>query len=108
MTKEELQLNIDAARAQLAEAETALAAFVAAPENNVFASVEEASDELEERLSGQARDDCQGAHNCGADEYTQEFIVDGVIYIATYRPEYNRHDKTYYYVEEAEFSVLPK
>ncbi len=108
MAKESLQQSIDAARAQLAEAEAALAAFVAAPENNVFASLDEASAELEERLSGQAREDCEGAYNCGADEYSQEFIVDGVSYIATYRPEYNRHDKTYYYVEEAEFSVSPK
>lgn len=36
--------------------------------------------------------------------YEQEFIVSGVRYLGTLECEYNRHDKTYYYVEDAKFS----
>jgi len=108
MSKERLQGNIKAAKAMLTAAETELAAFIAAPENNVFDSVDMASAVLEDRLSDMAHADCEGAGNRGLDEYKQEFIVDGLHYIATYKPEYNRHDKTYYYVEDATFTVAQK
>ena len=106
-TKEELAAAVAAAKAALATAESALEAFDTSPENNVFATLEEAAGVLEERLDGWAFEDCQGAHNVGRDEYTQEFIVDGKHYMATAKYEYNRHDKMYYYVEESEFSVAP-
>ena len=106
-TKEELAAAVAAAKAALATAESALKAFDTSPENNVFATLEEAAGVLEERLDGWAFEDCQGAYNVGRDEYTQEFIVDGKHYMATAKYEYNRHDKMYYYVEESEFSVAP-
>lgn len=104
MTIEQLKQNVETAKASLAEAEQALAAFESAPEQNVFASLDEAEGVLQERMEGFAFEDCQGAHNRGEDQYEQEFIVAGVHYLATLDCEYNRHDKTYYYLEESEFS----
>jgi len=69
--------------------------------------MQEAENVIENRLENMARDDCEGAGNCGAAKYMQEFIVDGSHYMATLSVEYNRHDKTYYYVEEQQFSVVP-
>lgn len=105
MTIEQLKQNVETAKAQLIEAEQALAEFEAAPEQNVFASLDEAEGVLEDRMRGFAFDDCQGAHNVGQDEYEQEFIVDGERYLATLECEYNRHDKMYYYLDGADFSV---
>lgn len=104
-TKENLEASVKEARAALQSAEKDLAEFIASAENNVFGSVEEASGVLEDRLRDQAFNDCEGAGNCGADKYTQEFIVDGKHYLATLSVEYNRHDKTYYYIDESEFTV---
>lgn len=103
--KDNLIANIDSAKAALAQAEAALESFIASPENNVFESLEAAEADLEDRLNNKAYADCQGAYNCGDDKYEQEFIVDGKHYIATLECEYNRHDKTYYYIDGSEFSV---
>lgn len=106
-TKEELVQAVLNAKQALAAAEVALEAFDTAPENNVFATLEEAESVLEDRLRQQAFQDCEGAHNCGNDEYEQEFVVDGKHYMATAKFEYNRHDKMYYYIDGSDFSVAP-
>ena len=108
MSKEELQNELNLAKQRVAEIEERIYAFDTAPENNVFASLEEASSVLEDRLTNQAFKDCEGAHNCGAEEYSQEFIVDGIHYIGTLKLEYNRHDKTYYYIDGSRWSVEKK
>jgi hypothetical protein len=68
------------------------ALWFGAVENNVFSSMEEAEGVVYARLKDEAYKDCEGT-------YTQEFIVNGVHYIGTLSVEYNRHDKTYYYIE---------
>lgn len=78
------------------------------PENNVFDYLDEASSELEKELIGEATEACEGAGNCGMDTYEQGFFVDGTAYIARLDVEYNRHDRTYYYVDGRKFSVTPK
>ena len=107
MTIEELKAAVKTAKEGVAVAEQALAAFEALPENNVFESLEKA-ESLEDVLRGRAHEDCEGAGNCGAEEYMQEFMVDGVVYAATLTVEYNRHDKTYYYIDGSEFSIAAK
>jgi hypothetical protein len=107
MTKEELQQAIEVAKKNLAAAETALADFIASPANNVFETLEEAEEEIEDRLRNMAHADCEGSYNCGEDVYEQEFIVDDILYCAKLKCEYNRHDKTYYYLDGAEFSYEP-
>jgi hypothetical protein len=106
-TREELTTAISAAQAKLTDAKDALAAFEAKAENNVFESIDKAVSKVEGMLEHRAHQDCEGSHNCGQDEYTQEFMVAGVKYIGTLKVEYNRHDKTYYYVESSDFSYAP-
>ena len=104
----QLKLAIANAEVALAQAKSALEAYQDSPERNVFSSLEEAEDTLDEKLRGKASDDCEGSYNCGQETYEQEFIVNGAHYIGTLKCEYNRHDKTYYYLEEAEFSYVAK
>jgi hypothetical protein len=106
-TREELTAAIAVAQAKLTEAKGALAAFEAKAENNVFETIEKAAYKVEAMLESRAHQDCEGSHNCGRDEYTQEFMVAGVKYIGTLKVEYNRHDKTYYYIDGTDFSYAP-
>lgn len=104
MNKTELEQAVKTARRNLEYAESALKHFISAPENNVFDNLEQAMSVLANRLNNQAEMDCAGSNNCGAKEYEQEFIVDGIHYNGKLIVEYNRHDKTYYYVEESNFT----
>lgn len=107
MTRQELKSAIEAARLDVAVAQKALDDFEQLAENNVYASMKEA-EALEEVLGGRASDDCEGSYNCGSPIYEQEFMIDGVVYVATLEVEYNRHDKTYYYIDSSEFKIEPK
>lgn len=53
-----------------------------------------------------ADDACEGSHNCGASEYIQPYqlIGDSNVYYGKITVEYNRHDKTYYYVDGCRYS----
>lgn len=104
-TKETLELAVKEATIALNAAEIALYEFNTLAENNVFATLKEAEGKLEDELHERAFQDCQGAHNMGDEQYTQEFIVDGVKYVAIYDVEYNRHDKMYYYIDGHKFSI---
>lgn len=87
---------LDAARAELHE-------FDCLPENNTFDDLDTAAGTIEDKLLNFATQDCEGSHNRGNDEYSQEFIVNGVRYVGTLKVEYNRRDKQYYYVDESDF-----
>jgi hypothetical protein len=105
MTKDELLENIKIAQKQLDEANAKFVEFETSIENNVFASLNEAESTLERLLEYRARAACEGSYNCGLDQYTQKFIVDNIIYIAILDVEYNRHDKTYYYIDQSDFHI---
>jgi hypothetical protein len=107
MTKEELQAAVKTAQSNLADAEHALLAFERLPANNVFETLPKALSTVEDKLLSRAHQDCEGSHNCGADSYEQGFIVDGVEYLGTLSVEYNRHDKTYYYIDGSKFTYAP-
>ena len=107
MTIEELKAAVTAAQANVAVAQKALDDFEELAENNVFASLE-AAGALEDVLRGRAYQDCEGAGNCGAEEYHQDFMVEGKVYEATLTVEYNRHDKMYYYIDVSDFKIEPK
>lgn len=104
MSKEEITARLQAAQQAVAAIQTELDEFDSKAENNVFASLDEARYKVEDMLGGRAFQDCEGAHNCGQEEYTQLFMVDGVTYKGVLKCEYNRHDKMYYYVDGSEFS----
>lgn len=103
-TKQELEAAIKEAKANLKRAKDALYEWESLAENNVYDDLGSAESDVEERLGKQAFRDCQGAHNCGQDSYAQEFMVNGKKYRGTLTCEYNRHDKTYYYVESQDFT----
>ena len=76
-------------------------------ENNVYSSIEEAT-ELEGTLSAYAHADCEGSYNCGSSSYSREFMVGEDRYVAKLENiEYNRHDKTYYFVDGYDFNIYP-
>lgn len=102
--RKQLEANVAAAKAALEAAEGALAAFVMRPENWRFESIDEAG-KLEYALLDRAHEDCEGSHNCGDDEYRQECFVGDRLHVAILTVEYNRHDKTYYYVDGHDFRV---
>lgn len=93
--------NIETA---LTHAKAELDKFDSLPENNTFDDLETAVSKIHNKLYTQASEDCEGSHNFGNPEYTQLFIVKGITYLGTLEVEYNRHDKTYYYVDEHIFS----
>ena len=71
-----------------------------------FDNHEEAEDTIKEALHNKAHNDCEGSYNRGNDEYTQEYqLIDSdAVYLGKIEVEYNRHDKTYYFVDEVEYS----
>ena len=105
MSKEALQAAVKAAKEAHDAALKALEDFERDPKGNVFGSLEDAESTLHEALRERAGEDCEGSHNCGASEYRQGFFVGGAEYVAIASVEYNRHDKTYYYVEEFDFRI---
>lgn len=93
------------ARANLSAARQHKRSFESLPENNVYDTLEDAEAWIEERLHEYASADCDGRHKQGQQAYYQPFSVGDKAYMAKLEPEYNRHDKTYYYVDGAEFTV---
>lgn len=91
---------------ELQEAEFNLHQALSSPEYNNFSSLDEAKSILSDELYDRASNDCEGAHNFGSDQYTQPFSVGDKQYIAIVNVEYNRHDKTYYYVDNFSFKVV--
>jgi hypothetical protein len=104
-TRDDLNNSIKTARATLTEAEKALYEFNQLPENNVFETLEKGASKIEDTLRDMAHEDCEGAGNCGADEYRRKFMVGTDIYEGVLNVEYDRHDKTYYYIDRAKFTV---
>lgn len=107
-TEEKLEAAVEKAQKQLDEAVKALTAFRSTAEYHTYETLEAALWAMEDLLEGRAFSDCEGAYNCGDSEYTQDFTVEGVVYTAKMTFEYNRHDKTYYYIDSSEFSYAVK
>jgi len=99
------QNKINELTQELQKLEQELIHLQALPENNKFSDMKVAERAIEAKLEVEAEMDCEGKYNCGNPQYTQEFYVNDVLYIGILDVEYNRHDKTYYYVEESTFTV---
>ncbi|WP_355586209.1 hypothetical protein [Xanthomonas cannabis] len=91
--------SIQSLENDLAHARDRLAEYDEAPERFQFDTVEDASGVLGDVLWSRAHADCEGSYNCGDDEYRQECYVQGVKHVAIFTADYNRHDKTYYYID---------
>ena len=106
MNREQLEEKIRLAELTLKEAKKELRDWESLASNNIFVSLEDA-EELEGILWNRAKADCEGSYRCGLDEYIQKFMINSVEYVATLEIEYNRYDKTYYYIENSVFSIKP-
>lgn len=73
-------------------------------ELNTYADLSTANKAVSDRLRRYAEEDCEGSHNVGSSSYSQIFSVDGTKYEGTLSVKYDRHDKTYYYVDYTEYS----
>lgn len=100
----ELERAIQDAKKNLESAQAELSAYDSLPENNRFDDLDDALGTIEDQLRDLAFADCQGACNCGDASYSKEFYVGDTLYRGTAEFEYNRHDKTYYYIEECDFT----
>lgn len=100
----ELELDIQKAKKALEDAQSALSEWDSMPENNRFDDLDDALGTIEDQLRDLAFSDCQGAYNCGAESYSKEFYVGDTLYRGTAEFEYNRHDKTYYYIDGCTFT----
>jgi hypothetical protein len=106
--KEELEMSwglVTRLKAELALAESAHNALFYHPKNNKFTDYQLAEATVSVMLEDLANADCEGSYNCGSPQYTQQFYVNDVLYEGVLDVEYNRHDKTYYYVEDTDFKV---
>lgn len=101
--KQILEERVKQLQASLKEAQEKLTLFLERAENNIYNNLKDALNTIENNLRNKAFQDCEGAYNVGSDMYSQEFIVDTIKYRATLTCLYNRHDKTYYYLDESEF-----
>jgi hypothetical protein len=104
---ESLRVAVEVAEATLSDAYRALEAESTKAEYFVYANHEDAEDALYEILDSRAFHDCEGAGNVGQPEYRQEYIVDGNKFVGILEVEYNRHDKTYYYIDDRKYRYEP-
>jgi len=102
---EELNKAVSKAQDVLELAQSDLFEYLTKPENNTFTDLEVASDTIQGKLEDRASNDCEGSYCRGNDEYVQLFYVNDVLYSGTLEVEYNRHDKTYYYIDGTDFTV---
>lgn len=106
--KNELAAKISDLKVEVALAEAEMYAFDSALYNNQYSSHDHARTEIENRYEGIADQDCEGAHNCGQSEYKQLYQISDNpnTFEATVSFEYNRHDKTYYYIDGQSYGFV--
>ena len=101
-----LKVTVKKIKDDLHETEFNLDQALSSAEYNNFSTLDEAESILYDELYAKASNDCEGMHNFGSEQYTQPFSVGDKQYIAVATVEYNRHDKTYYYVDNFSFKVV--
>lgn len=102
---QKLKRQIQAVEVLLAELNEDLSTELKKPECNIFEDLDFASAKIEDVLHDRAAQDCEGSYNCGLDKYEQYFMVGDKTYKGILEVEYNRHDKTYYYIDGTNFKV---
>ena len=96
---QELKAKVRDTEKELKRLQKSLESFEDQPEYNRFDSLEEAEGFLEVKYLERAREACEGSYNMGKDHYIQIFYVRDQTYRFRIYIDYNRHDKTYYYVD---------
>lgn len=108
--KTETRGHINRLTAEIANLEEEIMNAESKLEYNVYKDHDEAEDYIRERHRRYANEACEGSYNYGEDEYDQEYMIEGslTVYVGTSSFEYNRHDKTYYYVDGSDYSYKEK
>jgi hypothetical protein len=75
-------------------------------EYNMYSNQNEAKNRVEGLLEDLANNDCEGSYTCGLAYYSCDYSANGKNFLCVATPEYNRHDKTYYYVDSIKFDHL--
>jgi len=106
MDKALIRSEIAMHQKRIGELEASLLAFDDLLENNQYDDHDDAEAHIDERYQGIAREACEGSYCYGESEYKQRYQIKGspTIYEATITFEYNRHDKTYYYIDGSDYS----
>ena len=108
MSKQQLQTEIKYHQDIISTLENEIEKFDSLLDNNQFYDHKEAEYAIRGRFSEIANEECEGSYNCGDDEYHQQYQIRGndQIFTATVTFDYNRHDKTYYYVDGTSYSFV--
>lgn len=67
-----------------------------------FKNIQNAESWAEDECQKQAYSDCEGSYNYGSDQYNATVRVEDKFYKISWGFEYDRHDKTYYFIDESE------
>ena len=108
MDKKQIAASIAEHHKAIAALEQSLIDFDSLIENNQYADHGGAEDSITDRFDGIARTQCEGAGNCGLPMFKQRYQIAGNpnTFEATVKFEYNRHDKTYYYIDGTDYSYV--
>ena len=108
MDKAQIAAEIATHQKAIATLEQSLVDFDSLIENNQYDSHRAAEKFIEGRFSNIASNQCEGSYNCGDDQFQQRYQLTGNpnVFEATVKFEYNRHDKTYYYIDGTDYSYV--
>ena len=108
MNKEQIAEEIAAHHKAIAKLEQSLDDFDSLIENNQYTDQKDAEYSITNRFSCIAYEQCEGAGNCGLPMFKQRYQITGNpnTFEATVEFEYNRHDKTYYYIDGTRYSYV--
>ena len=91
--REEIQNNIGRLNSELAVWCGHMTKFENDPLNNVFDTLDEAEQTIQDELYSLSSSADEESYSCGMDEYSKQFYVGKVLYTGTSTFEYNRHHK---------------
>lgn len=108
MNKEQIATEIATHHKAIAVLEQSLMDIDSMIENNQYTDQKNAEYSITEHFSGIAHEQCEGSGNCGEPLFKRRYQIAGNpnTFEATVEFEYNRHDKTYYYIDGTEYSYI--
>ena len=106
MDKAQIAAEIATHKKAIALLEQSMTDFDSLIENNQYEDHGTAEASIEDRFRNIAGEQCEGSNNCGEEKFMQRYQIAGNpnMFEATVSFEYNRHDKTYYYVDGTTYS----
>jgi hypothetical protein len=106
MNKTQIAAEIKSLQNKINQLNQQLEDFDSALENNQYDAHNDAEGHIHERYLGIAGEACEGSYCYGESEYKQRYQIKGnpALFEATVSFEYNRHDKTYYYIDGQDYS----